>query len=249
MKKVLALLAATTALTACNQDVDSKNSVMTEEQVKLIIDNYVEQNPGKILQEVNTYMAKMQAEQEKQAMAQRFDNPIEVEIDAKTPIKGAEDAVITIVEYSDFECPFCQRVTPTMEEILERYEGKVRVAYKHLPLSFHQNAESSALASIAANEQGKFWEFHDALFINQQNLNEATYLKIAEELKLDMAKFKTDMASDMAKEKLAKDTKEAADMGISGTPHFLVNGVPVNGAVPASEFVTVIEKLLDEQNK
>lgn len=249
MKKVLTLLAATTALTACNQDVENKNAVMTEEQVKLIIDNYIEQNPGKILQEVNTYMAKLQAQQEQQAMAEKFANPIQVELDEKTPIKGDVNAVVTIVEYSDFECPFCQRVTPTLDSLLDRYKGKVKVAYKHLPLSFHQNAASSALASIAANEQGKFWEFHDELFRNQQNLNEATYLKIAKELGLDMVKFKEDMASDAAKEKLAKDAKEAESMGISGTPHFLINGVPVSGALPEEEFVKVIEKVLDTLNK
>ena len=247
MKKVFALLAATTALTACNQDVE-KNSVMTEEQVKMIIDNYIEQNPGKIVQEVDKYMREMQAKQEQMAMQQSFENPIEVSIDEKTPVKGAEDAVITIVEYSDFECPFCQRVNPTLEEVLERYKGKVRVAYKHLPLAFHQNAGPAALASIAANEQGKFWEFHDALFINQQNLNEATYLKIAKELGLDMDKFKADMASEWAKAKLEKDTQEAQELGIQGTPHFLVNGVPVSGAVPTENFVQVIEKLLDDMN-
>ena len=247
MKKVFALLAATTALTACNQDVE-KNSVMTEEQVKMIIDNYIEQNPGKIVQEVDKYMREMQAKQEQMAMQQSFENPIEVSIDEKTPVKGADDAVITIVEYSDFECPFCQRVNPTIEEILKRYEGKVKVAYKHLPLSFHQNAGPAALASIAANEQGKFWEFHDALFVNQQNLSEATDLKIAKDLGLNMDKFKEDMNSQWAKEKLEKDTAEAASFGIQGTPHFLVNGIAVSGAVPVDNFVEVIERLLNDMN-
>lgn len=249
MKKIVTLLAATTALSACNFETPMQKQEMTEEQVRLIIDNYIEENPAKILQEVNTYMAKMQAEQEKQAQEAMFKNPVELKLDDATPVKGALDAPITIVEFSDFECPFCQRVNPTIDALLKRYAGKLKVAYKHLPLEFHANAVSSALASIAANQQGKFWEFHDKIFENQQNLNEETYLKIAKELGLDMDKFKADMASDEAKEKLALDTKQAKDMGIGGTPHFLINGVGVSGALPEEEFVKVIEKLLDEQNK
>jgi protein-disulfide isomerase len=249
MKKTLALLAATTALTACNFEKKAEQPAMTEEQVRLIIDNYIEENPGKILQEVNNYMEKMQAQQAQQEMNARFDNPVEFTLDKATPVKGAEDAVITIVEFSDFECPFCQRVSPTMDALVERYQGKVKVAYKHLPLDFHANAKPAALASIAAHEQGKFWEFHDKLFANMQDLNEETFLAIAKELNLDMDKFKSDMASEKAATKLEFDMKQAAELGISGTPHFLINGVPVSGALPESEFVKVIEKLLDNQNK
>tara|TARA_Y100001960_G_scaffold325145_1_gene406965 strand:+ start:339 stop:1085 length:747 start_codon:yes stop_codon:yes gene_type:complete len=248
MKKILTLLVATTALTACNLDADKKEP-LTEEQVRMIIDNYIEENPKKILDEVNAYAMKMQAEQQQQALEQQFANPVKFELDAKTPVKGADDAVITIVEFSDFECPFCQRVTPTLDAILKKYDGKVKVAYKHLPLDFHQNAGPAALATIAAHEQGKFWEFHDAIFAQQQNLNEATYLAIAKELGLDMAKFKADMASQEAADKLALDIEEAKKFNISGTPHFLINGVGLSGALPESEFSAVIEKLLDEMNK
>jgi len=249
MKKLLTLLVATTALTACQNDSNKENAVMTEEQVKLIIDNYIEENPGKILQEVNNYMAKMQAEQQQKAMEDKFANPIKFELDELTPFKGDANAVITIVEFSDFECPFCQRVNPTMDALLERYKGKLKVAYKHLPLDFHQNAEGSALASIAANEQGKFWEYHDAIFENQTKLGDETYLKIAKDLGLDVEKFKADMASKKAADKLAFDVKQAQELGISGTPYFLVNGVAVSGALPESEFVKVIEQVLDNMKK
>ncbi|HAG52506.1 MAG TPA: hypothetical protein DCL21_01830 [Alphaproteobacteria bacterium] len=249
MKKLLTLLVATTALTACHNDANNKQAVMTEDQVKLIIDNYIEENPGKILQEVNNYMAKMQAEQQKKAMEDKFTNPIKFELDELTPVKGDANAVITIVEFSDFECPFCQRVTPTMDALLERYKGKIKVGFKHLPLDFHKNAESSSLASIAANEQGKFWEFHDEIFANQTNLSEETYLKIAKDLGLDIEKFKADMASEKAANKLAFDMKQAQELGISGTPYFLINGVAVSGALPESEFVKVIEQVLDNMKK
>ena len=249
MKKVFTLLAATTALTACNQEKPAEGSVMTQEQVKLIIDNYVEENPAKILESVNTYMAKAQAEQQQQQAKQQWENPKTPEIDELTPIKGAENAPITIVEYSDFECPFCQKVNPTIDSILEKYKGKVRIAYKHLPLDFHKNAVSAALASAAANEQDKFWEFHDGLFANQTNLNQATYDKIAKELGLDMTKFAADMKSEKLADKVAKDTAEAKSFGIGGTPHFLINGIGLSGAQPESEFFNVIEEHLDMLNK
>lgn len=249
MKKILTLLVATTALTACKFEAKDSAPAMTEEQVKLIIDNYIEENPAKILEEVNNYMTKLQIEQEKQAQNEMFANPVKIEIDELTPIKGDANAVITIVEFSDFECPFCQRVTPTMESLLKKYKGKIKVAYKHLPLDFHNNAKPAALASIAANEQGKFWEFHDVLFRNVSSLNNDLYIKTAKDLNLDMDKFKADMASEKAAAKLALDTKQAQEMGIGGTPFFFINGVPVNGAQPEEEFVKVIEKLLDQMNK
>lgn len=249
MKKVLTLLAATTALSACNFDQVTNNKAITEEQVKLIIDNYIEENPGKILQEVNNYMAKMQAQQEIQAQEDMFKNPINITLDKETPVKGPENAPITIIEFSDFECPFCQRALSTVYSVLAKYEGKIKLAYKQLPLPFHEHAKPAALASIAANNQGKFWEFHDELFKNQQNLNEETYLRIAKNLGLDIEKFKTDMASTAAETKLELDMKQAQDLGISGTPHFLINGVTLSGAQPEEEFVKVIEKLLDDMNK
>lgn len=239
MKKIVTLLLATTALTACKQNAETSDKVMTEEQVKMIVDNYIEENPDKIFNEINNYMAKLQAEQIKKAF----------KIDSQTPIKGDSQSVITITTFSDFECPFCQRVNPTLDAILEKYQGKVKVAYKHLPLPFHAHSQSAALASIAANNQGKFWEFHDALFRNMQNLNQETYLKIAKKLNLDIDKFKADMQSDESKAKIAKDMQQAEMLQITGTPHFIINGEQLSGALPKEEFVKVIEKQLTELDK
>lgn len=250
MKKVLTLLAATTALTACNFDTKStSNEGLTEEQVKMIIDNYVEENAGKIYQEIDTYIQKMQMEQQ-QAQLDMQKKALEgFKLDKDTPVLGNPQAPITIVEFSDFECAFCKKAHPTIKSLLKKYDGQVKVAYKHLPLDFHKNAKPAALASIAAHNQGKFWEFHDEIFANQQNLTEETLMGIAEKLKLDMAKFKEDIKSKEAAEKLAYDMQEAQKFGISGTPFFLVNGEPISGALPEQAFVQIIEAQLDKLNK
>ncbi|MCP4354135.1 MAG: thioredoxin domain-containing protein [Proteobacteria bacterium] len=245
MKKLLILLAATTALTACNQETSQKTESLTEEQVKLIIDNYIEENPGKIFNALNIHMNKLQTESKQKTLEDKLKNPVSFKLDKDTPIRGAKDAIVTVVEFSDYECPFCGKAKPTLNALLKRYKGKIKFAYQHLPLPFHGNANSAALASIAAHKQGKFWEFHDELFKNQTKLSEAFYLKTAKNLGLDMAKFKVDMASKESKAKLAKDLKQAQEMGIGGTPNFLINGVAVEGALPEAEFVKIIEKIID----
>ena len=109
--------------------------------------------------------------------------------------KGPKNAPVTIVEFSDFQCPFCGRVVPTLKQLEEQYKGKVRVAFKNQPLPFHPNARPAAEAALAANEQGKFWEMHDKLFANQQALDRAALEKYAQELGLDMDKFKAALDS------------------------------------------------------
>src|SRR5260370_9926860 len=102
------------------------------------------------------------------------------------PIKGAKDALVTIVQFSDYQCPFCSRVEPTINKVMEDYKGKVRVAWRDLPLPFHPNAMPAAIAARAAGEQGKYWEMHDKIFANQQTLDRPTYEKYAQELGLNI---------------------------------------------------------------
>src|SRR6185295_2034889 len=122
--------------------------------------------------------------------------------------KGAKDALVTIVQFSDFQCPFCSRVEPTITKVMDTYKGKVRVLWKDLPLPFHQNAMPAAIAARAAGEQGKFWEFHDKLFANQQTLDAATYEKYANELHLNLGKFKAALASDKLKKAVEADSAQ-----------------------------------------
>jgi protein-disulfide isomerase len=160
------------------------------------------------------------------------------------PSKGPKNAPVTIVEWSDFQCPFCGRVIPTVKQIEDTYKGKVRLAFKHQPLPFHNNAEIAAEASLAAHEQGKFWEMHDKMFANQQQLDRPSLERYAQEIGLNMARFKAALDSGKFKDRVQKDSAEGMKVGANGTPTFFINGHKVEGAVPFDNFKTVIDREL-----
>jgi len=146
------------------------------------------------------------------------------------PAQGGARALVTVVEFSDFQCPFCSRAVPVLKE-LEKALGKdVRVVWKHLPLSFHPNAMPAAIAAEAAREQGKFWEMHDKLFADQAAHSPATYEKYAKELGLDLARFQASMKAPATRARVEADAAAAATAGVTGTPTFVVNGDVVVGA-------------------
>ncbi|MBN8227584.1 thioredoxin domain-containing protein [Corallococcus macrosporus] len=160
------------------------------------------------------------------------------------PVRGPKNAPITIVAWSDFECPFCSRAVPTLEQVEKEYKGKVKIAFKHQPLPFHQNAKLAAQASMAANEQGKFWEMHDKLFANQRALDRASLEKYAQELKLDMNKFKTALDSGKFDKQIEADMADGSAKGANGTPTFFINGRTLVGAQPFDAFKRVIDEEL-----
>jgi protein-disulfide isomerase len=125
----------------------------------------------------------------------------------------------------------------------------VRIVWKNLPLSFHQNAMPAALAAMAAHDQGKYWEFHDKLFANQKNLTRDDFIKYAKELKLDVPKFTAALDSPKNKEKIQADAAEAAKLGVTGTPAFFINGRFLNGAKPFAAFAELINQELQKQGK
>ena len=159
--------------------------------------------------------------------------------------KGPSDALVTIVEFSEFQCPFCTRVNPTLQKVMKKYGKDVRVVFKHNPLSFHKDAPLAAQASIAAGKQGKFWEMHDVLFKNQRKLKPADIDGYAKGLGLDMGKFATDLNADATKKQVKADQALAQQFAARGTPHFFINGRRLRGAQPVASF----EKLIDEQLK
>jgi protein-disulfide isomerase len=149
------------------------------------------------------------------------------------PVKGKGDARVTMVLFSDFQCPYCARAEPAVKDVEQAYPNDVKVVWKHFPLPFHPNAMPAALAAEAAREQGgsaKFWAMHDKLFANQQALSEATYEQYARELGLDLARFKADLASPKLRARVEEDAKLAQQLQVNGTPTFLVNGERVVGA-------------------
>jgi len=160
------------------------------------------------------------------------------------PVKGAKDALVTIVQFSDYQCPFCSRVEPTINQVMKEYQGKVRVAWRDLPLPFHPNAMPAAIAARAAGEQGKYWEMHDKIFADQQHLDRETYEKYAGELGLNMGKFKTALDAQKGKEAIEADAAAGGKIGARGTPAFFINGKFLSGAQPFEAFKAKIDEEL-----
>lgn len=142
-----------------------------------------------------------------------------------SPTRGAKDAKITIVEFSDYQCPYCSKVEPLFAQVLEAYPKDVQRVYKQFPLtSIHPNALPASKAAVAAAKQGKFWEMHEKLFANQTSLKPENYTKWAQELNLDMARFEKDMASPEVNSQIEKEMQEARAAEVTGTPTIFVNG-------------------------
>lgn len=155
----------------------------------------------------------------------RFDPKAKKQIDVTgSPAKGPDDAPITIVEWADFECPFCRLMVPILESLVERFPGQVRVVYKFYPLSSHKNGEPAARAAIAAMNQGKFWEAHGKLFESQGRLEAPDLEKIAKGLELDVPKWRADLGSAEVADRIKKDKELADSLGLEGTPMIFIDG-------------------------
>lgn len=141
-----------------------------------------------------------------------------------SPEKGASDAVVTIVEWADFECPFCRMVYSDLQKLIERFSGQLKVVFKFYPLSGHPHGEIAARAAVAAMNQGKFWEMHNLLFDNQERLEQADLERYAKQLNLDMVKFKADFTSKETGERIERDKKQGDEIGLEGTPLLYING-------------------------
>ncbi|MFH1235621.1 MAG: DsbA family protein [Parcubacteria group bacterium] len=159
-------------------------------------------------------------------------------------IRGGENAKVTLVEYSDFQCPFCEQVVPTLQKVLETYGDDVRLIYRHFPLtSLHPLAQKAAEASECAAEQGKFWELHDKLFeMNASGtLSIENFKSAAGSLGLNQSQFDSCLDSGKYQSKVQNDTTQGTQYGVQGTPATFVNGTLVSGAVPYEQFASVID--------
>lgn len=217
----------------------------SDAKLEKAIQDVLEKNP-KILQEALKKAHPSRQRQPELPLEERIKAAIPVDLN-NAPTVGAENALITIVEFSDFQCPFCSRVVPTVKQLLKEYEGKIRIAFRQHPLPFHKNAMPAAKASLAAQAQGKFWQMHDALFEAQKDLSEANILNIAKKIGLNMAKFKSDWKSSKFDAQIQKDMDFAKKSGATGTPAFFINGVALKGARPIDSFKEIIDKLLESK--
>ncbi len=160
---------------------------------------------------------------------------------AEAPSLGRADAKVTVEVWSDFQCPFCARGAERLKQLREKYGDRVRFVFRQQPLPFHSNARLAAAASMAAHEQGRFWEFHDALFAHQNALDRASLEALAGTLNLDVERFRRALDSSTWSNYVDTEVAEAQRRGIAGTPTFFINGKPVVGAQPLSTFTEVID--------
>ncbi len=165
-------------------------------------------------------------------------------VSATGPSRGDASAKITIVEFADFQCPYCSKASEVVEKVRASYPGQVRVVYRHFPLTFHKDAPKAAEASMCANQQGKFWQYHDALYARQEALGVDDLKSAAFALGLDLKRFETCLDSGEMKSAVAADQQEGERLGVSGTPAFFVNGYMLSGAQPEEKFRRLIEREL-----
>ncbi len=176
--------------------------------------------------------------------------PPRVEVTASGPSIGPEDAPVTIVEFSDYQCPFCGRAEPIVKEVLKRYPEKIRLVFRHFPLeSIHPRARAAAEASVCAEAQGKFWEYHEQLFANQRALDQEDLANYADALGLDRERFEGCTQASETRTQVQGDLDEGASAGVQGTPAFFINGIPLSGARPVGDFVKLIDQELARQEK
>jgi len=194
------------------------------------------------------YRAGLDALRQKWTVTMNFSPPIFVtELDdGVSPVRGAANAVVTIVEFSDFECPFCKQVQSALKQVVETYGREVRLVFKHLPLEGHRNSLPAARAAYCATEQDRFWQFHDALFA-AGNLSPPVFEQIASDLGLGLPKFQECVASERSRAAVVKDIEAAGLLRLDSTPSFVVNGKVIKGALSFAVFQKIIEQELSQR--
>jgi protein-disulfide isomerase len=207
-----------------------------EQQVLQII----REHPEAILESVQTYQQQQQqkVKQEQQGFLQDLKTNPQTVI-GESPTTGSTKSKTLVIEFSDFQCPYCAEAHKTLKELLAKYPDKLRLVYKNFPLtSIHAEALPAATAAWAAYQQDKFWEYHDALFTNQKQLGQALYLDIAKKLNLDLGKFKRDLT--LATPALKKDIQLAEKLAVSGTPFFIINSPTFSGVVQLADIENIL---------
>ena len=226
-----------------------------EAQIEQVLNQYRSQLPPdeeQARQQVVAYLTQQARVQQETLLKDRLFKSAGVQImldpprvsptvGADSPKRGAEDAPVVLVEYTDYQCPYCVRAQPTIAAVRERYGDSVLHVFKNLPLPMHAQAKLAAEAALCAGDQGKFWEMHDWIFANNQNLSNDTLGAQAAALSLDVPIFTACLNDGTHRQQVDQDTAEANSFGIRGTPGFVINGRVLSGAQPLDQFISVID--------
>lgn len=238
------------------QEIDDKVKKVTAEEVEKFYNDNKDRLRGQSLEQLRSRIEQYLNRQRLASRRQQFLN----ELRAKTPVHinlepprvkvsvdddpsrgGPAEAPVTIVEFSDFQCPFCRRAEATVKRILDEYGDKVRLVYRDYPLPMHSNAHRAAEAAECAQDQGKYWKYHDLLFENQRALDEKSLIAYAKQVGMDEKTFAECLKSGKHRSEVDKDIEDGNRAGVSGTPSFFINGRPLSGAVPFAQFKEVID--------
>jgi protein-disulfide isomerase len=244
-----------------NEQTAKRVTEPTDAEVKEFFEANKERTQGRTLDQLRDAIREfLKGQRQLQARAQLVDDlkkksatPIRVMLDpprrdvaiaAHDPVRGPASAPITIIEFSDYQCPFCGRVTPTLDKLRAAYPDRIRFVFKDFPLPTHPLAPKASEAAHCASEQNKYWEMHDRIFANQQALEVPSLKKHAADLGLDLAKFNQCLDSGKHAENVQADLEDGQKLGVQSTPTMYINGRPVIGAQPYEYFVSVIEEEL-----
>lgn len=241
-------------------EVTSKKSSVSDEEVAV----YYGANQARLKKDlaswkdqIRAFLNTQKATERRQAYVDQLREQAKIDVRLKAPAvfrveiptagafsKGLANAPVTLVEYSDFHCPFCKRVQPTIASVLEKYGSKIRIVYKDFPLdSLHPQARAAAEAARCAGEQGKFWEFHDKVYAGDSDATPPTMKLYAQQVGLDVSTFESCVSTRKYQAQVQQDVVEGSKLGVTGTPGFFVNGRFLSGAQPLAAFT----KLIDEE--
>jgi protein-disulfide isomerase len=241
------------------QEIEKRRSAVTDSDIAQFFEANKDRAQGRTIDELREPIREfLVSQREQQARAILVDELMKkgdtrilldpprqtMNIGPEDPVRGPADAPITIVEYSDYQCPFCARVNPTLEQVRKAYGDKIKIVFKDFPLPNHPQAPKAAEAAHCAGEQGKYWEMHDRLFANQQALQVTDLKQHASSLELDAGAFNQCLDSGKHAERVQTAMKEGEGLGVQSTPTLFVNGRPVVGAQPFDYFKTVIDEEL-----
>lgn len=248
------------------KEIEEKVPTPSEDAIKAELPKFQERAPGIDLESARPYIERQLREGALQAKYQEYmtalraaagvkkDFPYpnvpraEVPVDDTDPVLGAKDAPVTIVQFAEYQCYYCNKVRPTLDELMKKYEGKVRLVFKDYPLPSHDRAMPAAQAAHCAGEQGKYWDINARMLENQGALGDEDLKRHATELGLDVAKFEECRTSGKYAAKVEASMKDAQKVGVQATPTFLVNGLKVSGAQPIERFSAIIDRELEAKS-